>query len=955
MKYRYYKARIWIGVLLGFLLLFHYVHSQTTTIISGSPSIKNFTKKEYNAGQQNWSILQDNRGIMYFANNSGVLEYDGTHWRLIELSNNTNARSLAISAQGVIYVGGQNEIGYLFPANNGMLKYKSLVEKIPPEYRDFNDVWKVFTLNNQVVFQTNSSLLIYQNDNIKVINTGEEFTFSCKFNNAIYAFTSKNGMQVLKNFTLKKIKGGFALRHTEVMSALKFGETNLMLCTDKKTYYLFENEQLKRWNPTCEFIKNNLIFSGKKLSNSTYALGTVNNGLIIINSKGECLQTINEKNGLFNTTVLNVFEDISKNLWLALDNGIAYIEINSPFRIINGFKSTPYSTLIDNNKLYVATNTGGYLTNLENFSGNFSALKKINRQAWNVQVIDGRIYMSTHTGAFLVSEAGQRKIAGNDGYWKFIELEKHLGYVIGGTYHGLSLFKITKNGLQYLTHIKGYSESSRIIELDNDGTVWVAHGYKGIYKIVLNEKLDSAISVRHYGAKDGFPSNIFINLYKINNELVFPAETQIYKYNRWQDKFVIYDEINTLFEKNEHIAYLKEDKQGNIWYAEDTYMGVLIKQKNGTYKNQKTLFNRLEGLLVSGFENMLPIDSQNVLISTQIGLVHYNPLITKNYTQGFSVFVREVRCTSKNDSLLFGGTYDSLQQTIKLPVFSYKENALRFLFSATYYEDNNYMLYSYYLEGFDKKWSGWNQKTEKEYTNLPDGNYKFMVRAKNIYNKESNLSAYQFIISPPWYKTLPAKLSIIFIAIALIYLIFRYFIRKKEYQFEQKRKIAEQEIIRLKAINLETEIARKNSEMAKLDSELASSLMLITHKNDLILRTNDKLSRVVKKINTNAQKKLNELIKNLNTEIDWDKDWEHFKIHFDRVHGNFLDRIQKAFPHTTSKDMELAAYLRMNLSSKEMASLMNITVRSVEGCRHRLRKSLALDTSINLKDFIMKF
>ncbi len=955
MKCSYYKIKICAGALIGLLLLFHYSHSQTNNIISGIPSIKNFTKKEYNAGQQNWSIVQDKRGIMYFANNSGVLEYDGTHWQLIELSNNTNARSLDISGQGVIYVGGQNEIGYLSPSANGKLEYKSLIGKIPLEQRNFDDVWKVFSLKNQVLFQTNSSIYIYQNDSIKVIDTGDDVTYSCKFNNKIYVFTVNNGMQELENLMLKKVEGGLALKHTEVMSVFEFGKNSLIICADKKTYYVFENGQLKKWNPVCKLINNNLIFSGKKLSNDTYALGTVNNGLIIMNSKGECLQNINEQNGLFNTTILNVYEDRSENVWLALDNGIAYIEINSPFRIIDGFKSTPYSSLINNNKLYVATNTGGYSTGLENFTGNFSPLKKINRQAWNVQVIDGHIYMCTHTGAFRVEETGQRKIANNDGYWKFIELIKHPDYVIGGTYHGLSLFKKSKNGLQYLTDIKGYSESSRLIEQDNNGTIWVAHGYKGVYKIVLNDKLDSAASVRHYNAKDGFPSNIFINLYKVNNELVFPAERQIFKYNRWEDKFVIYDGLSSLFDKNEHIAYLKEDKQGNIWYAEDKYMGVLIKQKDGTYKNQKTLFNRLEGLLVSGFENILPIDSQNVLISTQIGLIHYNPLITKNYTQGFYVFVREVRCTSKNDSLLFGGTYDSLQQITNFPVFSYKENALRFLFSATYYEDSDHVLYSYYLNGFDQQWSGWNRKTEKEYTNLPEGTYKFMVKAKNIYNKQSNTSVYQFIISPPWYKTMPAKISFTLIGVALIYLIFRYIISKKEQQFEKRRKIAEQEIIRLKAINLEAEVARKNSEMAKLDSELASSLMLITHKNDLILRTNDKLSRVVKKINVDAQKKLNKLIKNLNTEIDWDKDWEHFRIHFDRVHGNFLDRIKKTYPNTTSKDMELAAYLRMNLSSKEMASLMNITVRSVEGCRHRLRKNLSLDTSINLKDFIMKF
>jgi len=84
-------------------------------------------------------------------------------------------------------------------------------------------------------------------------------------------------------------------------------------------------------------------------------------------------------------------------------------------------------------------------------------------------------------------------------------------------------------------------------------------------------------------------------------------------------------------------------------------------------------------------------------------------------------------------------------------------------------------------------------------------------------------------------------------------------------------------------------------------------------------------------------------------------DWEKFSYHFDQVHSNFIKRLKQGYPNLTPKDQKLCAYLRMNLTSKEIAPLLNISVRGVEISRYRLRKKLSLNKEENLSEFMMSY
>jgi DNA-binding CsgD family transcriptional regulator len=289
-------------------------------------------------------------------------------------------------------------------------------------------------------------------------------------------------------------------------------------------------------------------------------------------------------------------------------------------------------------------------------------------------------------------------------------------------------------------------------------------------------------------------------------------------------------------------------------------------------------------------------------------------------------------------------------------------NSLHFEYSSPLYAAQNSVQYSYFLKGFDKDWSGWSKKTEKEYTNLPAGPYTFQVRSKSNRGNESVISSYSFTVLPPWYQTGWAYFIYALLFFAGIYLLYRwqrkvFLQQEKKHEEEQKRlqylhqlelEKSEKEIVKLKNEKLEAEIDHKNT-------ELASAAMHLVQKGELLGNIREELVRMKKGGNGNGSpEEFSKMLRILGEENKMDKDWEQFAVHFDKVHSDFLRILKTIYPGLSAHELKLCAYLRMNLSSKEIAQLENISVRGVEISRYRLRKKLKIPTETNLFDFLME-
>jgi DNA-binding CsgD family transcriptional regulator len=290
-------------------------------------------------------------------------------------------------------------------------------------------------------------------------------------------------------------------------------------------------------------------------------------------------------------------------------------------------------------------------------------------------------------------------------------------------------------------------------------------------------------------------------------------------------------------------------------------------------------------------------------------------------------------------------------------------NSLRFAFGAPTFGSGNPVRYSVLLEGLDKNWSAWNGQTLLDYAHLPAGTYTFKVRARNSAGVESPVAAFHFRIRPPWYAGFWAYVAYILAVIAGISALF--FRQQRKFETEkaelasehlqesaaqrQRMQQHEQEIIRLQKEKLESEVQHKNK-------ELALATMHLVQKGEILTSLQEELDKILqKKVDGQTlRQELQRILRVLQYDAQIADDWEQFAYHFDAVYGDFLKRLRDQFPGLSPNDYRLCAYLRMNLSTKEIAHLMNISIRGVEGARYRLRKKLNLPNEDNLVAFLME-
>lgn len=937
----------------------------------GLPEIFNYSKQVYGGGLQSWDITQDKNGILYFANNEGLLTFDGSYWDIFPLPNKTIVRSVNIGNDGRVYVGGQDEIGYFAPATNGRLSYTSLVKLLPGNLRSFGDVWDIVTLNRDLFFRTPTHIFRYGNNKISSYPAPSEWMFMGKAQNMILAQDAAKGLLQFSNDYWEPVKGG-QLSSGEFISAIigTQGDSSLVTTLKNGIYQLTAAGLTNLQTAGDAIFSANVIYAACAINDQHAAIATSNNGVYIIDNRGNIVQQIGKTEGLQNKNVLSIFADSRQNIWLGLDNGIDMVAFNSAIKKVNPLQQdgSGYTALLHSGKFYAGTSGALYQTNLQpgsdlSFSKvNFNLVTNSSGQTWKLAAINGQVLLGHHDGAYLVKDNAAIRISADPGFWNFVPMSDNFPSprIIAGNYRGLRFFNFDDGNFKQDNAIPGFSESSRFVAIDTRGAIWVSQPYHGIYKIVQDNAGKYSVSV--YGQQNGLPSTLNNHIYKIKNEVVAATERGVYNYNESKDLF----EPSPYYTKllgTQSVRYLKEDSEGNIWFMHDKTLGVI----DLSTKEPSTIFiPELSSKLLSGFEFIYPVDASNIFLGAEKGFYHINYPKYKRNAWVPPVQLRLVRAISNKDSLLFGGYFSGVNDPqeqpgsakVKLP---HGIKTLRFEFSSAVYGSRQNILYSFRLKGLDETWSEYHSKTDKEYTNLPAGNYRFEIKSKNNLGQESPVTGYNFSISPPWYATIWAALLYALVFATAAFFLYQHLqkkfrLQKIKYEEEQKRLLYihelemnknESELMALRNDKLEAEISYKNS-------ELASSAMHLVKKAELLTKVKSELGQVMKVLdNPQAIAELKKMMRTLSDDDKMDQEWENFTKHFDKVHSDFVVGLKEKHPGITGNELKLSAYLRMNLSTKEIAQLMNISVRGVEISRYRLRKKLQLPTETSLFDYLI--
>jgi ligand-binding sensor domain-containing protein/DNA-binding CsgD family transcriptional regulator len=966
-----YKMRILPIVL--FLLLDTMPTNGQNTI--GIPQIINFNKNDFRAGTQTWDIDQDSKGRMYFANNEGLLTYDGTFWKVHPLPNKTIMRSIAIDEKGIIYAGGQGEMGYFTPNERGFLKYISLTPLLPSKERAFADIWDIEIIGESVFFRASDRMIMeLRNKAISLHPPISGWQFMKKMGNILYAQDQKNGLYVYKNNTWRPATNNQLLSGSVISGMIQTSkESSLILTYDRKSLVL-RRDSLSN-NSGFELPSSDInFFKVTAMNKGEFVAATTAEGCLIMKNDGKFVQKISRKEGLQNNNVISVFLDKDKNLWAGLNNGISFIAYNSAIKYITPNKENEaagFSTRIFNNKLFIASSDGCYSAELSPqnkdlsfLRSNFNLVGNSSGQVWRLEEVNQHLLMGHNNGCFDII-GNQAKLISKDAGWTFLPTSPvpPAQNILTGTYSGLKMLTFTNGQFSDKGNLEGLYESLRFLTSDSEGNIWASHPYRGIYRISISSD-GKKYSTRLFTEKDGLPSKLDNHVFKIKNRVIFGTNAGAYEFDAPNNRFVPSAFLQPII-ANTEVRYMNEDDQGNIWYCSGKKIGM-IDFSRGNTKPRPIYFSEITGQILSGFENIYAFDKSNIFIGSEKGVIHLNYEKYKSNKPTLNMMLGTVRAIGKTDSTIFGGYFNHgplLQKNDNNKTassLSSNFNAFHFEYSSPGFGIQKNIEYSYRLEGYEKNWSNWSNKTEKDYTNLPAGSYVFHVKAHDNLGNESEEINYSFNIQSPWYKSIWAYLCYLVI---IAFGIRKYsawqkkkllrqksIYEKKQRQMSIEHQLAieqnEKEIIRLRNEKLEAEIMLKTK-------ELADTSMQLVERSDALSKVKDELQKLYK--NTNENHDIKKTIHLLNDIEKNSASWEKFAVHFDEINNNFLKNLKSHFPKLTNTDLKVCAYLQLNLASKEIAQLMNITVRGVEISRYRLRKKLGLNTEQSISEFLDQY
>lgn len=916
-----------------------------TSFAQELPPIVKYNSSTYGAGNQNWMITQDRNQFLFFANNEGLLEFNGSNWKLYKSPNETILRSVKV-IDNKVFTGCYMEFGYWVRQNNGLLQYTSLSQKIKNKILDDEQFWNILNYDQWVIFQSLSRIYIYDTHkkSFTIITPKNNILKSYRTPNAIYFQTVTDGLFEIENGKSKLISNHPILQKNKIVNIFS-SEDGLLLQTQFSGFYKLNNGTVSPFL-TDSGLTNNSIYSTQQLSDGGFAIGTISNGIFIIEKDGKVKYHITQNSGLSNNTALSLFEDVDKNLWIGLDNGINCINLQSPVKSYadnTGMLGTVYTSILHNGKLYVGTNQGLFYKTY-NSKEDFTFISGTKGQVWSLNLIDGTLFCGHDSGTLRIEDGKAQNIFSQSGTWKMEKVPNTNNYIIQGNYYGLSILEKKNNNWVFRNKIQNFDYSAKYFAITKAKEVYISHEYKGVFRLQMDANLQKASNIFTYQSPEKGKNSSLISY---NNNIYYAYKNGIFKLNPKNKQFQKDKLLSAVFEKDEYTSgKLIADATNKIWLFSKNYIHYfsLSKLSSDLKQNAIPIPASLTNSML-GYENITQLTGSIYLIGTTDGYytININDLSFKNY----SISITEINANKQNEKL------HNLSKS-EDGTLHYDENNVTFSYTVPEYNKYINAEYQYVLEGLTEEWSEWSAKPTVNFKNLSPGEYTFKVRARIANSTPENIATYTFTIRKPWYAT-----NLALIIYLLLFGVILHFVNQayQNYYRKQREKLIEENnlLLEIKELENEQQLMKLRNEKLSQDvdaksKELAVSNMSLIKKNELLALIKEDLK---KSSEQNNDRSIKSVISTINRNISDEDSWTVFKEAFDTADKDFLKKVKAAHETLTPNDLRLCAYLRLNLSSKEIAPLLNISVRSVEIKRYRLRKKMELPHEKGLVEYIL--
>ncbi len=923
-----------------------------------TPKIVHYNRNDFKADPQFWTMCENNDGTLIFGNNDGALVYDGEHWKKVFLPNNSSIRSIVKTKEGKIFAGGYNEFGTLQKDKFGNYFYKSLVSYFHLENKNFENLWQVHQLNNLIIFRSFSELIVINKDIVTELPANNSFLYSAQVNEDYFVQDSGFGIYKFnpESMNLELLFQNQSILNEEIASILPTDIPNtISLISKSGNVYSgsIDSKIIKKTSNLFAATRKDEITFGILDNNKDYLLATRGEKIIKISKSGVIQHDPSSFSALSNANIHFIYQTKNNNIWVLQNNGLNFLDYKSPFVSIFD-QASVYDILLKDNIIYTATNNGVYFANnIPPF--NFKKLEDLQGQSWAIQQLENDILISHDTGLYQLVNGSLKKIGKESGFWKITKIDGKKGLYLGSNYNGFYLIEKRENQWNIVHKIKGFEESTRDILADYEpNTYWICHGYKGVYKIHINNDYSRVDVVDHFTNKNGLTSPYNINVFKWNNTIVFTTNTGIYFYNNAINKFELFNPLNKLFDTSKNTRKLIQHNE-TTWFVQDDEAGYFLTTSN---KLCKDLFLNLKGSFNRGMECIYPLKDNKVLFGTNSGIFQYNLNVTNN-KELFNTIINQINYT-RNQKLEFV-EINSNKADINLPN---QTDILRFEFSSPQMMSSAETNYSYKLDNIDENWSPWQKNAFKEYTHLRPGDYTFIVKSRNFAGLIGKEAKFKFTILPKWYQTNLAYFLYLVILFFCINFIISYVKKKIAYErlkstneIKKSQQLLELELEKLK-LKHDKEVISKDKLILEVDiidksKELANYTLLLSQKKNIfgeLLIDLKQLRDMLK--SDDSRRKITEIFQKLNQHRIGEEFMEIFDVNFEKINHDFFEKLKQIDSSLSKRELRLCAFIKMDLTNKEIAPLLNISIRGVETARYKVRKKLKLSHDDNFIHFL---
>lgn len=889
------------------------------------PFVENYSKSDYQGDNQIWSLAQGKDNAMYFANNYYLLRYDGVKWEKNTLPNKTIIRSIMVDGNR-IYSGSYKEFGYWY-RENGKMNYVS-ISKGNKVFKETNndEIWKIFKFNNQIYFQSFNGIFILNKKNeIQEVKFPFMVSYCFVVGNEILVGSVNKGVYKMINNAFSKIDNASALENNVIHTIQKY-QNKTYFFTKKNGVFVMENGLVKSWdNSLNSILKSANINVAKFIKNNQLAIGTASNGLYILDLNDGSYKNINRTNVLMNNSILSINQDKENDLWLGLDNGIAHIEVHSPISIFydsSGILGSVYSVASIPTGYIMASNHGIY----KYVNKKLSLIPNTQGQAWDISKINDKYLIGHDEGTFVYEKDQFYKLSSINGGWNITKSSINNSY-LQATYSGVIIYN-NVNDFNSFTLIKRFYNPIKYVAQNRKNEIWAADNNRGLYRVRYNDEF-KAISVENVSQHSKISNDFAIKILQFRNEILFLINHSWYTYNSIKNQLEENELFNTNFKNVKDVVaiddnhfivyregllyYIFADKNKFIWnlVPEKYYKGKIINDNLKVFKNGNDyLVNLDDGFLKIQLEN-----KNNRIPKIKVEAFNSDKLVANN---------SEIAYKSEIKLDIISGIYGGNK-----PGLFYKINASS---DFTTIKDGQIVL-----------------------NNLTSGTYTVTIFINDGLNYKA-VSNFTFQVAKPWFYSFWMLLLYAVLIVAVLYVYYRWnkmrYLQKlalREEELKHQKKILEMELKAENELNiqeyekhiLELELQTKSSEVAGKSLSIAKQSEMIENIQTILDAETDfnKLKNEIKKAI-----KINAVNKN---------EWETFETNLNQIHNEFIIALSKKFPDLTNKDIKLCIYLKMNLSSKEIAPILNISFRGVELHRYRLRKKLNLNKEENLSKFLL--